>query len=253
MSPINELLMENRDRAVVPLRGEIQVILGPMFSGKSTELVRRMKRFGVARHDCLVVKYAKDCRYDVENLATHDKQILPAVAANVLADVRHKAEGVSVIGIDEGQFFPDLKEFCEDMANERKIVIVAALDGTFQRQPFANVMNLIPLAEKVEKLTAVCMMCHDREASFTKRRGSETEVEVIGGEEMYLAVCRSCYGMDSCSPLKTPKRVPFTPLFPSKKRKSTSPDDSKREAATNLNFDEDPGTANVVLHDVAQE
>jgi nicotinamide riboside kinase len=81
-----------------------KVILGPMFSGKSTELVRRLKRFQVARHDCLVIKYSKDKRYDAEKLATHDKQLFPAVAAEKLYDIREQVEEHSVIGIDEGQF-----------------------------------------------------------------------------------------------------------------------------------------------------
>ena len=82
----------------------LQVILGPMFSGKSTELVRRLKRFQIARHDCLVIKYSKDQRYDEEKLATHDKQLFPAVSAEKLNDIREQVEKHSVIGIDEGQF-----------------------------------------------------------------------------------------------------------------------------------------------------
>lgn len=96
------------------------------------------------------------------------------------------------IGIDEGQFFPDLVQWVEEMANAGKHIIVAALDGTFQRKPFGDVLDLIPMAEAVTKLTAVCMQCH-QPASFSKRLGDETEVEVIGGAEKYISVCRSCY------------------------------------------------------------
>ncbi|KAK2181104.1 hypothetical protein NP493_410g00035 [Ridgeia piscesae] len=88
--------------------------------------------------------------------------------------------------------FPDIIEFCETMANKGKTVIVAALDGTFQRQGFGDILKLVPLAENVVKLTAVCMECCG-EASFTKRKGAETEVEVIGGAEKYLATCRACF------------------------------------------------------------
>lgn len=174
-------------------RGQIQVIFGPMFSGKSTELIRRVRRFSVAQYNCLVVKYAKDTRYSETGMATHDKNTVDAVPATSLTEVRSRALKACVIGIDEGQFFPDTVEFAEEMANLGKIVIVAALDGTFQRKAFGNILNLVPLAESVVKLHAVCMQCF-KEAAYTKRIGAEKEVEVIGGADKYQAVCRKCYG-----------------------------------------------------------
>jgi len=188
--------------------GQIQVIFGPMFSGKTTELMRRMKRYQIANYDCLIVKYAKDVRYDNCGIATHDKQVLPAVSCEVLADLQSEALKHDIIGIDEGQFFPDIVPFCDKMANQGKIVIVAALDGDFQKKGFGTILNLVPLAEHVMKLTAVCMNCYN-EASFTKRKGSETKVEVIGGAEKYLAVCRKCHmsPMKPRSPLKNVNSV----------------------------------------------
>ncbi|KAM6164323.1 thymidine kinase, cytosolic [Rhynchocyon petersi] len=180
-------------------RGQVQVILGPMFSGKSTELMRRVRRFQVAQYKCLVVKYAKDTRYG-PGFSTHDRNTMEALPACLLRDVAQEALGVAVIGIDEGQFFPDIVEFSEAMANAGKTVIVAALDGTFQRKAFGNILNLVPLAESVVKLTAVCMECF-REASYTKRLGAEKEVEVIGGADKYHSVCRVCYFKKaSCPP-----------------------------------------------------
>ncbi|XP_036409365.1 thymidine kinase, cytosolic-like [Megalops cyprinoides] len=174
-------------------RGQIQVIFGPMFSGKSTELMRRVRRFQIAQYSCLVIKYAKDTRYSDKGVATHDKNTMAAVPATRLTDVRALALDARVIGIDEGQFFPDTVEFCEEMANMGKTIIVAALDGTFQRKPFGNILSLVPLAESVVKLNAVCMQCF-KEAAYTKRLGQEREVEVIGGADKYHAVCRACYG-----------------------------------------------------------
>ncbi|XP_003972121.1 thymidine kinase, cytosolic [Takifugu rubripes] len=174
-------------------RGQIQVIFGPMFSGKSTELMRRVRRFQLAQYKCLVIKYAKDTRYSDSGMATHDKNTMEAVPANRLGDVHSQALQVCVIGVDEGQFFPDIVEFCEEMANLGKTIIVAALDGTFQRKPFGSILNLVPLAESVVKLNAVCMQCF-KEAAYTKRIGAEKEVEVIGGADKYQAVCRKCYG-----------------------------------------------------------
>ncbi|KAL1005514.1 hypothetical protein UPYG_G00060060 [Umbra pygmaea] len=166
-------------------RGQIQVIFGPMFSGKSTELMRRVRRFQIAQYNCLVIKYAKDIRYS--------KHTMEAIPANCLSEMRSLAQHACVIGIDEGQFFPDTVEFCEEMANMGKTIIVAALDGTFQRKPFGNILNLVPLAESVVKLNAVCMQCY-QEAAYTKRLGAEKEVEVIGGSDKYHAACRKCYG-----------------------------------------------------------
>ncbi|KAK2714870.1 hypothetical protein QYM36_009162 [Artemia franciscana] len=180
-----------------------------MFSGKTTELIRRMKRYQVANHKCLIVKYARDTRYEAtENLSTHDRQTLAATSCStVLSDLVDTALNYSVIGIDEGQFFPDTVSFCEQMANAGKTVIVAALDGTYQRQGFGDILNLVPLAESVVKLNAVCMHCYG-EASFTKRKGAQTELEVIGGSDIYMAVCRSCYHAPPTPPKQPIKRTP---------------------------------------------
>ncbi|XP_028647657.1 thymidine kinase, cytosolic [Erpetoichthys calabaricus] len=194
------------------IRGQIQVIFGPMFSGKSTELMRRVRRFQIAQYKCLVIKYSKDVRYSAGGVATHDRHIMEAVPASHLKDVYELALSSSVIGIDEGQFFSDVVEFCEEMANLGKIIIVAALDGTFQRKPFGNILNLVPLAESVVKLNAVCMECY-REAAYTKRLGSEKEVEVIGGADKYHAVCRVCYGPPSGKENHIPQMMPEESSF----------------------------------------
>ena len=112
----------------------------------------------------------------------------------LLGGLTSKADEFDVIGIDEGQFFHDIVTWCEAMANSGKIVLVAALDGTFQRKPFCDILSLVPLAEEVTKLSAVCMSCF-QDASFSKRitiEDGET-VEVIGGADKYMAVCRGCY------------------------------------------------------------
>jgi len=174
------------------IAGEIQLIIGPMFSGKSTELIRRIRRYTVAKRKCLVVKYQKDTRYSSESMATHDRQQWMAMPCEKLEDLREIANSCDVIGIDEGQFFQDIISFTEEMANHGKIVIVAALDGTFQRKPFGKICELIPLAESVVKLTAICQGCQNP-ASFSKRLGDEKEIELIGGSDKYIATCRNCF------------------------------------------------------------
>ena len=175
-----------------------------MFSGKSTELIRRLKRYQIARYECLIVKYAHDTRYDSASIATHDKQTLKAVQETQLEKLTSKAAAYDVIGIDEGQFFPDVLAFSEAMANQGKIVVIAALDGTYQRKGFENVLNLVPLAEHVVKLTAICMSCFG-EGSYTKRTSDDTAVEVIGGADKYMVVCRSCYHADHVKTASSPR------------------------------------------------
>ncbi|KAL4241010.1 Thymidine kinase [Mactra antiquata] len=185
--------------------GHIQVIFGPMFSGKTTELMRRMKRYQIANYKCIVIKYAKDTRYDEGGIATHDRQTLPAVAATELKELQRLSEEYEIIGIDEGQFFPDVVSFCDYMAEKGKVVIVAALDGTFQRKGFGDILNLVPLAENVIKLSAVCMTCNS-DGHFTKRMTTDQSVEVIGGADIYQAVCRDCFR----SPIKkSPRKSPY--------------------------------------------
>ena len=153
-----------------------------MFSGKSTELIRRLQRFKISQYECIIVKYANDTRYTKEEaISTHDRQMVPAIRSTRLNDLKNMhtcLDGYEVIGIDEGQFFPDVVEFSEEMADLGKTVIIAALDGTYQRKGFPNVLELVPLAEHVIKLTAVCMICFD-DGSYTKRISNDKEVSNV--------------------------------------------------------------------------
>lgn len=163
--------------------------------------MRRIRRYTHANKKCQIIKYSKDTRYDSERASTHDLQKCDAIGCSKLSDLsEEQLERLDCIGIDEGQFFcPDVVEFADRWATRGKVVIVAALDATFERRPFGNILELIPLAEQVLKLNAVCMVCH-RDASFTKRIGSETAVEVIGGADKYLSTCRTCFERSTDSP-----------------------------------------------------
>ncbi|KAJ3449675.1 thymidine kinase cytosolic [Anaeramoeba flamelloides] len=170
--------------------GQIQLILGPMFGGKSSELIRRARKYSIANKKCTVIKFARDTRYSVDKCSTHDKVMMDAVpCAGKLSKVEDKVKDYDVIGIDEGQFFEDIVEFSEHMANLGKVVIIAALDGTFERKPFGRVLELVAKAEQVIKLNAVCMLTY-KDAAFSKRISQEKEVQVIGGSDKYVAVSR---------------------------------------------------------------
>lgn len=184
-------------------RGSIHVIKGPMFSGKTTELFRRICRHRVADEPCLVIKHSHDNRYTKEPLlaSTHDRFMMRAdVTCTELVQVPEEdLERVTVVAIDEGQFFSDLYERFDDWATRLHLtVIVAALDTTFERLPFPEVSRLVSTAEYVDKLLAVCFVCK-KNAAFTRRLGHETKLEVIGGADMYAAVCRRCYSLSSLS------------------------------------------------------
>lgn len=172
----------------------LELIFGPMFSGKTTELIRRVERHQIAKRKCAFVKHTIDTRYSENRIIAHSgrERMSTFVQASFDTLTLNNLMEYDVIAIDEGQFFPDIVESCEFLANKGKIIIVAALDGTFHRKPFGRILELVPLAESIVKLNSVCMRCF-RDAAFTKRLGSEQQDIDIGGAEKYSAVCRNCF------------------------------------------------------------
>ncbi|EAY08840.1 thymidine kinase family protein [Trichomonas vaginalis G3] len=172
--------------------GRIEVIVGPMFAGKTTEMLRRINRAEHGHRRVVVMKYDKDQRYSVNKVSTHDEYMHDAIPCNMLLPHLEECLGYEVIGVDEGQFFPDVVEFSEKLANFGRTVIVAALDGTFQRKPFGKVLDLMSKCESITKLSAVCSQTGS-EAAFSKRIVNSTDVELIGGSESYVAASRAAF------------------------------------------------------------
>ncbi|XWS12942.1 hypothetical protein CRYUN_Cryun37aG0133100 [Craigia yunnanensis] len=178
--------------------GEIHVIVGPMFSGKTTTLLRRIQAESNNGRTVDVIKSNKDTRYGLDSIVTHDGMKLPCWALADLSSFRPKIgpdayDQLDVIGIDEAQFFEDLYDFCCEAADhDGKTVIVAGLDGDYLRRSFGSVLDIIPLADSVMKLTARCELCGKR-AFFTLRKTDETQTELIGGADVYMPVCRQHY------------------------------------------------------------
>lgn len=178
--------------------GEVHVIVGPMFAGKTTTLLKRIKSERSNGRSVAIIKSDKDTRYGLDSIVTHDGDRLPCwPLANLLSfKQRCGSEAYSkleVIGIDEAQFFEDLYDFCMEAADhDGKIVIVAGLDGDYLRRSFGSVLDVIPIADSVTKLTARCELCGKR-ASFTLRKTEETRTELIAGAEVYMPVCRKHY------------------------------------------------------------
>lgn len=181
-------------------RGSINLITGPMFSGKTTELLRRVSRNRVAyvsgsKEECLVIVNSNDKRYAENSLASHDQR----VDNNCLSVTDLSAADVSPyshIFIDEGHFFEDVVKYCNDWANQGKTVTVAALNADAYQIPFDRIAKLEAYAEETLKLAAVCHTCGYKNAPFSVRREPGVEKIVnglqVGGTETYQAVCRQC-------------------------------------------------------------
>lgn len=178
--------------------GEVHVIVGPMFAGKTTALLRRVKSELNLDRNVVIIKSSKDTRYAVDSVVTHDGTKFPCWALPDLSSFKQKFganayDRLDVIGIDEAQFFDDLYEFCCEVADlDGKILVVAGLDGDYMRRTFGSVLDVIPLADTVTKLTARCELCGKR-AFFTLRKTDEMQTELIGGADVYMPVCRQHY------------------------------------------------------------
>lgn len=178
-------------------RGRIELIMGCMFAGKTTELLRRTNKHTITGKQVLRVKFSADKRYGNDfKISTHGGLKQSATPINVLSDLGDDWMAYDVIGIDEGQFFADIVEFSEKAANAGKVVIISSLQGTFLRGAFPSILSLIPKCEKIKKLTAICKLCKQN-ASFTFRTASKDCEVMIGGENMYMPLCRECHARES--------------------------------------------------------
>jgi len=174
--------------------GRIEAISGGMFSGKSEELVRRLRRAAIARQTVQVFKPSADTRHGPERLVTRDKRELEAVSVACSCEIRQKLlSEVQVVGIDEAQFFDDgLIDLVCELADSGVRVIVAGLDLDYLRRPFGPMPRILALAEYVDKVHAVCMRC-GAPAHYSQRMTGGGEQLQVGDTEAYEARCRRCY------------------------------------------------------------
>lgn len=173
--------------------GKIKLIIGPMFSGKSTMLTDTVRKFVYKGMKTVLVNFAADKRYDKEGkIVTHEQVKYNALSCYQLQDNFTELMKYDVIGIDEGQFFPDLVEVSETLCKNGKIVVISALSGNFKMEPFENVSKLISKADKIKLLKAYCYFCHKR-AGFSLRTVRNDKEILIGASDMYRPVCKACY------------------------------------------------------------
>ena len=173
--------------------GKLEIFLGPMFAGKSTEIIRRIRKMKFIGKKILVVKPQIDNRYNEDKITSHDYETADCIIVTNLSELNVK--DYNTIIIDEGQFFNDLKEYVISWVDIFDInVVVAGLDGDFQRQPIGQILELIPYADSCVKLNALCSKCKDgTNASFTHRIIHSNEQILIGGSDTYIPLCRKCY------------------------------------------------------------
>ena len=171
----------------------LSIIMGNMFSGKTSELIRRLKRLKVIGKDVMIINSAKDTRSPEEVLKTHDNVKFNCHKVFDLFEIinTNEFDKADIIAIDEAQFFPRLKKFVECCLHVNKSVILAGLDGDAFQRKFGELIDCVPMACDVTKLSALCMRCNDgTHGPFTKRTVEDKTLELIGGSDMYIAVCR---------------------------------------------------------------
>lgn len=174
-------------------RGTIEVICGSMFSGKTEELIRRLRRAMFAKQKVEIFKPSLDTRYSEEHIVSHDQNTIHSTPVDSSGNILLLSGNVDVVGIDEAQFFDEgLPDVCLQLANQGLRIIVAGLDMDYTGKPFGPIPSLCAMAEKVTKLHAVCVHC-GVPASFSHRTGTHNEQIMLGEKDEYEPLCRRCF------------------------------------------------------------
>jgi thymidine kinase len=174
-------------------RGWIEVITGSMFSGKTEELIRRLKRAKIARQKVEIFKPEVDKRYDEVNVVSHDQNAIPSTPVQSSSQILMYINDVDVIGVDEAQFFDNqLSDVCNQIANAGIRVIVAGLDMDYLGKPFGPIPSLMATAEYVTKVHAVCINCGNL-AQHSHRTVTNEKLVVLGEKDSYEPLCRHCF------------------------------------------------------------
>ncbi len=174
-------------------RGWIEVVCGSMFSGKTEELIRRLRRAQFAKQKVEIFKPQIDTRYHEENVVSHQGNEIMSTPVPASSNILLLANDVDVIGIDEAQFFDmELVNVCKQLANSGVRVIVAGLDMDFKGNPFGPMPDLLACAEYVTKVHAICMNCGSL-AHISHRKTTETNLVLLGETDSYEPLCRDCY------------------------------------------------------------
>ncbi len=182
--------------------GWLEVICGSMFSGKTEELIRRLKRAGIAGQQVAVFKPALDTRYSEESVVSHDSNSFVATPIAHSAQLLDIPDEVTVIGLDEAQFFDaDVVKHTQTLATRGKRLIIAGLDMDFRGKPFGPICDLLAVAEYITKVHAICSHCGNL-ATHSYRLTPNQDTVVLGEKDLYEARCRKCFGMGNMLDLR---------------------------------------------------
>lgn len=174
-------------------KGWIEVVCGSMFSGKTEELIRRLKRAKIAKQKVEIFKPAIDVRYDETDVVSHDENFIHSTPVPSSANIPLLINDEQVVGIDEAQFFDmELVNVCNDLANRGIRVIVAGLDMDYTGKPFGPMPALLATAEYVTKVHAICVKCGNL-ANHSHRKSEEDKLVMLGETESYEPLCRNCF------------------------------------------------------------
>ncbi|MHB8580652.1 MAG: thymidine kinase [Ignavibacteriaceae bacterium] len=186
-------MIERAPHSMPKETGWIEVIAGCMFSGKTEELIRRLRRATIAKQKVKIFKPKIDNRYSMSDIVSHSEQSLPSILIDDINEVLNIANDSDVIGIDEAQFFSnDIVSVCNQLANKGKRIIIAGLDQDYRGIPFEPMPQLLAIAEYITKTLAICMVCGNP-ADKTQRKTKSEELVVVGAADIYEARCRKCH------------------------------------------------------------
>ncbi len=192
-NPANQIMFIEQTKRVQPRKGWIEVVAGCMFSGKTEELIRRLKRAKIARQQVEIFKPSIESRYNEVNIVSHDANAIQSTPVPASSNILLLGHDVDVIGIDEAQFFDDqLPYVCETLANSGTRVIVAGLDMDYLGKPFGPMPHLLAIADYISKVHAICMNCGDL-ATHSHRIVNESSLILLGEKESYIPLCRTCF------------------------------------------------------------
>jgi thymidine kinase len=177
--------------------GYLELIIGPMFSGKTSRIIEIYKQAAFCNIPISVINHSLDIRYDDNLLSSHDKIKIPCIKTEKIMDVWEETIQADVILINEGQFFHDLYDSTIDMLKLGKKIYICGLDGDFEQKKFGAILDLIPLCDKVTKLTSLCSICKDGTPGIFSMRLTGEKEQTIVGSENYIPVCRKCYYKNS--------------------------------------------------------
>lgn len=179
--------------------GYLEIFIGPMFSGKTSKLLELYKQYKFCNITVAVINHSDDTRYHNDMMSSHDKIMIPCIQTKKLFDLLDSSISninilqSDVILINEGQFFEDLSLFVVKMLQYKKRVYIAGLDGDFERKKFGQILDLIPLCDKVTKLTSLCGLCKNGTAGIFSLRLTKEISQTLIGTNNYIPVCRNCY------------------------------------------------------------